>query len=517
MATNANERVLNHQDGLDIVEKLEDIKTAIVALNNADGENSISKLAYQTKLGSAEKLVPLASQYKVDRTTAIVVTMDKIDITTKLVVEGNASCSLSVGDITKFNEVFGATGATAIQCYYDGHNWRDYSSDQIIIPTDEGATISGTPATGDRATLTRTASNFILEVADFDHYESSNPSIKHLTTLVSEDCVHAGLQFEPPQMSWGAAYKELPAGKYKFTALHNADDQDVADGVYVFTTTKAIPLGGGWRHSNIGKNFEWGGGSATMITDGTITTYASDRSTTIETGIAVSSYNESTDSNAIDLGVSSREYYQGQVYVTEYGVMNFSRRSAYGDGSYANSAFRQWLNSDKAKGYWWKAVGIFDLKPGYATTENGFLYGCDSDFVNNIQKSKVNYYMHDADYDLMNAQSASKPISFSNVEGVSISGRVITCEDVIFPLSVCEVGFGNQYQDNLAGNTALELYDGASNEDRIKYYADVAKYYWLRSSFPWSCGYTAYVKPSGALNYGGAPNTWAVALACNIG
>ncbi len=514
---NNTERIFNLEEAKKMNETLEKIADGITALNKADKDATFSTLAWQTKQGSAEKFNPLGTQFTVNRTSTITVTMDKINVTTKLVTEGSASCTMAISDISVFNSIFGSTGATAIQCYYDGSNWRDYESDEIVVPTDQGASITGTPASGDRATLTRTASSFIMEVADYDHYTPAVSSIEHLTTLVAEDCCINAFQFNTPQLSWACTTAILPAGKYKFTAYQNADDNTGADGVYVFTTTQPIPVGGGWRHSNIGKNFSWGGGSATMITDGTITTYGTDRKTAIESGIVVTAYNASTDTGAVDLGASTSEYVSGYTYVTSYGVMNFSRRSAYGDGSYAVSQIRQWLNSNKIKGSWWSPCGAFDLRPSVADTENGFLYGCDDDFVKNLQTTKVKYYMHDSDYNLMTAQSASKPVSFGTDSSVSVSGRVITCEDKVFLASIVEVGLGNQWNDNLAGNTALALYDGMSNEDRIKYYGSTARDWWLRSGDPWSCNSTAYVDASGALGSYGAINTHGVVAACNIG
>ncbi len=514
---NDTERLPNHSDAQEMIAQLEGIKNAIVAANNADSDQTFAKIALATKLGSVDSLVPIGTQLSVNRTSAIVATMDKIDISTKLATEGSASCSVTVGDVTALNSYFSASGALAVQAYYDGSNWRDYDTDAIIDLSASGATISGTPAEGDRATLTRTASSFNMEVADYDHYTPANSSVTHLTTLTAEDCVLNALQFCPPQMSWGCTIAALPAGKYKFTAYQNGDDSTAADGTYVFTTTQAIPLKGGWRHNKIGLNFSWGGGSASMLTAGTITTYDADRNV-IESGITVTAYDESTDSDAVDLGTSSREYVSGYTYVSAYGIMNFSRRSAYGDGSYATSAIRQWLNSNKAKGSWWSPAGAFELKPGAATTENGFLYGCDDDFVNALQPAEIKYYMHDADYNLMSAQSATKPLSFTRTSDVSVSGRTITCKDKVFLLSIVEVGLGNQYNDNSAGNTVLALYNGAANADRIKYYGTTARYWWLRSSYPWNCYYAAYVYTSGTLSNGIVAHIpFAVVPACNVG
>ena len=95
-------------------EGLNSIKDAIVALNKADSDATFSQLAYQTKLGSAEKFNPLATQYTVNRTSSITVTMDKIDVTTKLVTEGNASCNGCTASMKSSNACFASATAGTI-------------------------------------------------------------------------------------------------------------------------------------------------------------------------------------------------------------------------------------------------------------------------------------------------------------------------------------------------------------------------------------------------------------------
>jgi hypothetical protein len=109
----------------------------------------------------------------------------------------------------------------------------------------------------------------------------------------------------------------------------------------------------------------------------------------------------------------------------------------------------------------------------------------DTDLMGAIQKTKVTYYMCDSDYNLMTALGLSVPPQYLNVDGVTVSGRTITCEDYFFPLSIVEVGLGNQWNDDVAGNKVLALYDGATNKDRIKYFGTTARYWWLRSTYPW--------------------------------
>jgi hypothetical protein len=124
----------------------------------------------------------------------------------------------------------------------------------------------------------------------------------------------------------------------------------------------------------------------------------------------------------------------------------------------------------------------------------------DTDLMGAIQKTKVTYYMCDSDYNLMTALGLSVPPQYLNVDGVTVSGRTITCEDYFFPLSIVEVGLGNQWNDDVAGNKVLALYDGATNKDRIKYFGTTARYWWLRSTHPWYCHSAAVVLPDGSLH-----------------
>lgn len=137
--------------------------------------------------------------------------------------------------------------------------------------------------------------------------------------------------------------------------------------------------------------------------------------------------------------------------------------------------------------------------------------------MNAVHATKVSYYMSDSDYNLMTSLNLTVPPQYKDVSGVTVSGRTITCEDTFFPLSIVEVGFGNQWSDDVAGNKVLALYNGATNSDRIKYYGTTARYWWLRSTIPWDCGNAGVVVPDGSLDSHGAFDGYAVVLACCIG
>ena len=61
----------------------------------------------------------------------------------------------------------------------------------------------------------------------------------------------------------------------------------------------------------------------------------------------------------------------------------------YGYNRYKDSAYRQWLNSDLPKNYWWEAKHTGDKAPSQLSTVDGFVLGMDSDFLQVINKVKV--------------------------------------------------------------------------------------------------------------------------------
>ena len=82
-------------------------------------------------------------------------------------------------------------------------------------------------------------------------------------------------------------------------------------------------------------------------------------------------------------------------------------------------------------------------------------------------------------------------------------------EELVWLPSMTEMGYGknNNVQetavfDGEPVDSPFELFDGASNDDRIKSYSGVARYWWLRSPLPSFASYERCVLPSGALyNY----------------
>ena len=173
-------------------------------------------------------------------------------------------------------------------------------------------------------------------------------------------------------------------------------------------------------------------------------------------------------------------------------------RRAYGSNHWGESAARQWLNSDAAANAWWTKQTIFDLKPNYAN-QPGFLNGLDADFLAAVGP----------------VDSVTAYNTVYDVNG-TITGTYTTRDRFWLPSRV-EMGYGPE--NSISEGSVLPYYDGASETDKIKY--DIAsptpaRYWWLRSPYPWYAYYVRYVDPSGALDNYDAYNGYGLAAACVI-
>ena len=61
----------------------------------------------------------------------------------------------------------------------------------------------------------------------------------------------------------------------------------------------------------------------------------------------------------------------------------------WGSNNYAQSAARQWLNSDAAAGSVWTPTNKFDRAPFWATSKAGFMKGLPADFLAAVQPAAI--------------------------------------------------------------------------------------------------------------------------------
>lgn len=279
-----------------------------------------------------------------------------------------------------------------------------------------------------------------------------------VVTLLMHDVLPDSMQFEPSQ---ALAYfpDGLAAGAYSFVYGNNT---------YYFTLAKAIPAGGQLK------------ATATAFD-----TYAS------QTAI-VATENGTVSTTAIDGATSLGKCGEG--------VLNNMDRVIYGSNNFGESGLRQWLNSSAAAGETMPQITKFQ-RP-YAPNRPGFMAGLDADFVASV-----------ADAAWLCSANATYECP-ADRGGITVKGASYTVAGKFALASEKEL-FGS-YDGVQAGDAVLDLYRDADNTDRIKYYNNTARNWWLRSPVRYYAGPVRSVNTAGAGITVGANDSYGVAVACKI-
>ena len=476
----------------EISEKLDNITLAISTIGANSGSNanfsSYAQLQQLIRSGLGEKILPVGTQVKTERETALAISIgDSTGITAATVDE----------DI--FLQAVGESHEGVYEATFDGAVWHKEDGSPILL-ADYGIQITGTPANGDHIIVTETASTLLWDILDHNKHTFQNPSLSKGVVIGMHNLFNYGvLPFYPSQLTY-YAQNGLPAGKYKFTLQNGAYGGGTGqDGTYVFTLTQAIPSDGGWRHSAVG--VYQSSYNKSQITGGTIKTYgANPQRPEVETGITVTEYNAETDSDATDLGTFSA---RGHSALTSSN--NVTERSAYGSNRWRDSLERLWLNStakavkgdDQTFSYWYVARTNFDLPPSESVRKMaGFLHGFDAGLLNLIQPVAIKTALNDTDK--------------------TTNGEYDTTYDRIWLQSMTELGLG-QNNSVSEGSTFKYWENNNTQADRIKYEGTTARYWWLRSPSPTDAGYVRGIDASGALGIPSAYGTRGVVPACVLG
>lgn len=277
-----------------------------------------------------------------------------------------------------------------------------------------------TALVGEQITCTKGNSTLTWDVADYDGTTKT-------VTILLHDTLPDQMVFEPPQ---ALAYFEsgLPAGNYCFTSGANT---------YYFTLAQAIPAGGQLR-----------------ATTSAFQTYESQAATvTIETGTV------STEeiSGATSLGTTGSD---AGTY-----PLNHMDRVNYGSNNYAESGLFQWLNSDAAANTQLTRINKFS-RP-YSVAQAGFLSGLDASFLasidNAVWKCSANN-VYEAPASMGGVTTKQNPYTVTAKVGLASEKEI----------------FGS-YGGTDDGSTVFDLFVGASASDRIKYYNNSVRIWWLRS------------------------------------
>lgn len=162
--------------------------------------------------------------------------------------------------------------------------------------------------------------------------------------------------------------EELPAGTYN-VKFASAWSKMAKDTVVSFTLTQNVPAGGMLEGFERMADVE----SGTMLAR----SYASSKAETpIETV-------------GITIGESGTRLAELNTTSGNTNLFNHMHTVGYGYNRWSQSAYRQWLNSDKAVGQWWEPTHIGDLRPNELFTKAGFLSGFSEDFLNVIGEVEI--------------------------------------------------------------------------------------------------------------------------------
>lgn len=290
---------------------------------------------------------------------------------------------------------------------------------------------------------------------------------------------YISMQFDAPETLYYAE-TGLEAGTYNFTLLANYDINYGGGKTYSFTLTQPVPAGGVIM-------FPWGYNQQASETK--ISTYATQTDTS-----AIETVGVTEGANGTSLGTADGSTPN----------MNHTHRIRYGSNNYAQSAVKQWLNSNEGAGSVWKPQTKFDRPPTWANSWAGFVAGLPEDFLAVIQPA--------------NASCRTNSVfEINSLDGTKFTvNQTYSLKDKFFLLSRPEI-YGTWDSAEVKDGELLEYYSGLTDAERIKYDpVGSARSCWLRSPYPGSAGNVRRVGTSGALNSGNASYALVAAPACII-
>lgn len=322
-------------------------------------------------------------------------------------------------------------------------------------------------------------------VRGHDNHIAANKKLAHTMTLETKyvyslaSGAYRSFVFDATEALYYAA-EELPAGTYNFTLLAGYDATYGGGKTLSFTLTQPVPAGGVIM-------FPWA--YQKQSTEVKISTYASNAATAAIESVAVT---ESADGTSLGVADGTVEN------------LNHTHRIRYGSNNYAQSAARQWLNSDAAAGGVWAPTNVFDRPPSWNTSYSGFMLGLPADFLAVVQPAAI-------------PCRTNSIFEVNSLDGAEFAiNQVYTLKDKFFLLSRPEI-YGTWDSATYKDGELLEFYDGLTNTERIKYdAAGSARHCWLRSPIPGNAYSERNVYTSGALYGNSASLATGVAPACII-
>lgn len=449
-----------------------DMASALLAMANKMGAFetplSISAIVHETRLGHIGAYMSAG---------------DPIYINESGTVTGSIGDSTGITAVTVTKDTFidRVLMTGTYEFAFDGAAWH-FEGDPVTL-SDFGITVTGTATEGDHVVVRYAATKAIYDVSGVDEENAVNPTVTHVLSALRRNC-HSNITFDPPQYLFAVTAdtlsaleiegNTLPAGTYNVTLDHGAYNGGTGeDSTYQITTTVAIPIGGGIRHSKMGESQTTY--SKTNITSGTWITYGADRLTTLETGLACTE-----GSSGTSLGTATCSNPQ---YKSGSGI-NFTQRQRYGSGRWSTSYIRQRLNSRDATFVF--APATIWSRPESGSAE-GFIHSLEPEVRENLVKIKKRYALSIADgygyEDIEDYVTLPTMLDAYGSQNNSISEGPVNASGTV------------------TRTVAKSLFKDILKEtaDKIKTLSGAARYWWLSSTNPSYAYYERYVFTSGAL------------------
>lgn len=322
-------------------------------------------------------------------------------------------------------------------------------------------------------------------VRGHNHHTAANGKLEHSMTLEMKyvygtaSGTYKSLVFDATEALYYAT-EELPAGTYNFTVANQAWYTADNGKTYQFTLTTAVPAGG---QIVLSMTYD------ATLEGKSVKTYASATSTAVIETATLTEGSSGTSLGATDGKTKN---------------VNHMHRAIFGSNNYAQSAARQWLNSDKAAGSVWTPTNIFDRPPSWATNSSGFMKGLPADFLEAVQIAEI-------------PCRTNSIFEVNSLDGTEFAvNQVYSLKDKFFLLSRPEI-YGTWDSSTYKDGEMLEYYNGLTDTERIKRdEAGSARGAWLRSPDPGRAHIERLVNTSGSVNNYTAYNAYGVAAACII-
>ncbi len=468
----------------------------------AGGIDSFKYVKNVVRAGKGPQAYPVGTQFRVGKENSMTATL------------GNHTgiTAVSVNE-ESFLAAEGIVGSGIHEFEFDGAAWH-YEGNAVRL-ADYGITVTGTPAAGDQVVITEAFSVILFDVV---HHRVTGENIAEYsassTYAQGDICVQGGFEWLcnttiSTAEAWNAAHwtRMMPIGKpVMYLMMHHTIYGRVVDNSEALIyTAEGLPAGSycitvanqAWYTEDNGKTFYFT--LANDVPAGSQLKANNSYNATME-GATLNVYAKGETTVLQSCTLSSTEIAGATNLGTSDGTGNvhFMHCVVLGNNDYEDSGIRQWLNSGNAANAWWVPKHDFDRPVNY-TNVAGFMHGMDADFLDAVQPIPV-------------------PCKRNNtwVRAGRTKNSAYVLEDKFWLASRDEMGYG---EENVAEGSVFDLYNGASNEDRIKYDLSAqtsARYWFLRSPNPGYAYTCRYVNPSGALNYSDADDDHGAVAACAI-